>query len=387
MRCRKQSIGFYCVGREPAAQDQARWESQKLKHILEIQEQQFGKEDRDTLNTKIDLAAALQLQNDFTGAQKQLEEVFEALGRAQSADLKPQLEEVSEALGRAGPTDLKDDPITRRAVDCFASLLGCLHEDKETMLKEVSKMQSQKLGEEHPLTVNSKADLAVVLQERDEQKEAAQVLKEILQEPHGHDVGIDFLKDLTLSPGPAAAAKDSAIDDKKKFTLHFVAKERAHANTEETSDIKYEGKIRSGASACWISFPGKFAAGWDALVAELHGDSVACVFLSTPDSGLGWHHKFADGSCYCKHIYGERDFETFGYLVKMKDRDSEKLKREQAKAKLTHAVVVAADATDKEEEKCRQEAERRWKENGKTAAWGCQWFHAWKEKVQSSGKT
>ena len=44
MRCRKQSIGFYCVGREPAAQDQARWESQKLKHILEIQEQQFGKD-------------------------------------------------------------------------------------------------------------------------------------------------------------------------------------------------------------------------------------------------------------------------------------------------------------------------------------------------------
>ena len=70
--------------------------------------------------------------------------------------------------------------------------------------------------QEHPLTVNSKADLAVVLQERDEQKEAAQVLKEILQEPHGHDVGIDFLKDLTLSPGPAAAAKDRFV-----FSLSF----------------------------------------------------------------------------------------------------------------------------------------------------------------------
>lgn len=43
-RCRKQSIGFYCVGREPTAQDQALWESQKLKHILEIQEQRFGKD-------------------------------------------------------------------------------------------------------------------------------------------------------------------------------------------------------------------------------------------------------------------------------------------------------------------------------------------------------
>ena len=123
------------------------------------------------------------------------------------------------------------------------------------------------------------------------------------------------------------------------------------------------------------------------MVAELHGDSVACVFLSTPDSGLGQHYKLADGRCYCKHIYGERDFETFGYLVKMKDRDTEKLKREQAKAKLTHAVVVAANATVEEEKKCRQEAKRSWEENGKTAAWGCQWFHVWKEKVQSSGKT
>ena len=68
--------------------------------------------------------------------------------------------------------------------------------------------------QEHPLTVNSKADLAVVLQERDEQKEAAQLLKEVLrapQGPQGHDAGIDFVKDLTLLPGPAAPAKDTAV--------------------------------------------------------------------------------------------------------------------------------------------------------------------------------
>ena len=177
------------------------------------------------------------------------------------------------------------------------------------------------------------------------------------------------------------------MDEKQKCTLHFVMKERAHANTQDTSDIKYEGKIRSGASACWISFPGKFAAGWDALVAELHGDSVACVFLSTPESGLGRHHTFEDGSCYCKDIYGERDFQTFGYLVKMKELDSDKLKREQEKAKLTNAVIVPANATPKMEETYRQEAKRNWEMNGKRAAWGCQWFHVWKEKAQSSGKT
>ncbi|CAL1148709.1 unnamed protein product, partial [Cladocopium goreaui] len=107
----------------------ALWESNKLKQVLEIQEQRFGKEDRDTLSTKIDLAAVLQQQKDFTAAQQQLEEVFEGLGQAPS-------------------TNLKDDPIMHRAVDHFASLLGCLHNDKETKLKEVSKMHSQKLGED-----------------------------------------------------------------------------------------------------------------------------------------------------------------------------------------------------------------------------------------------
>ena len=75
--------------------------------------------------------------------------------------------------------------------------------------------------QEHPLTVNSKADLAVVLQERDERKEAAQLLKEILRAPHGHDTGIDFVKDLTLLPGPTAAAKDTVV-----FSLFLCAANR-----------------------------------------------------------------------------------------------------------------------------------------------------------------
>ena len=271
--------------------------------------------------------------------------------------------------------------------------------------------------QDNPKAINSKAELAVVLQDLDKEQEAAQLLKQILREPHIHDPGIDFIKDRAPSSGPAAVEdcgvfpwfscaaisylvwakpvrsmlsfcnEDSVMDEKQKFTLHFVMKERAHANTQDTSDIKYEGKIRSGASACWISFPGKFAAGWDALVAELHGDSVACVFLSTPESGLGKHHTFKDGSCYCKDIYGERDFQTFGYLVKMKELDSDKLKREQEKAKLTNAVIVPANATPEMEEMRRQEAKRNWEMNGKRAAWGCQWFHVWNEKAQSSGKT
>ncbi|CAL1170341.1 unnamed protein product [Cladocopium goreaui] len=82
----------------------ALWESNKLKQVLEIQEQRFGKEDRDALSTKIDLAAVLQQQKDFTAAQQQLEEVFEGLDRAPSTNLKDELCGWCEKPACASPT-------------------------------------------------------------------------------------------------------------------------------------------------------------------------------------------------------------------------------------------------------------------------------------------
>ena len=67
------------------------------------------------------------------------------------------------------------------------------------------------------------------------------------------------------------------------------------------------------APACYVSFPGKYAAGWDALIKEQHDLSVACVFLCTPEDGLGQHSSSPDGRCYCHQIYGEREYKTFGY--------------------------------------------------------------------------
>ena len=61
---------------------------------------------------------------------------------------------------------------------------------------------------------------------------------------------------------------------------------------------------------CIVSFPGKYATGWDALTSEkTHGQrSVACVFLQTPEEGLGKHCPDPDadelGKCYCSKLYG-----------------------------------------------------------------------------------
>ena len=49
--------------------------------------------------------------------------------------------------------------------------------------------------------------------------------------------------------------------------------------------ISYRGDIREEADSCFISFPGKYASGWEALTKEYHGDSVACVFLCSKDDG------------------------------------------------------------------------------------------------------
>ena len=58
--------------------------------------------------------------------------------------------------------------------------------------------------QDNPNAINSKAELAVVLQDLDKEQEAAQLLKQILREPHRHDPGIDFIKDRAPSSGPAA---------------------------------------------------------------------------------------------------------------------------------------------------------------------------------------
>ena len=105
------------------------------------------------------------------------------------------------------------------------------------------------------------------------------------------------------------------VHGQEECHLYFTVRNNKHAVLERTGNISYPGHIRKGAKDCYVSFPGKYTSGWDALTKEKHLDSVACVFLCTPEDGLGQHYiEEASGRCMCHTIYGERDYKQFGYL-------------------------------------------------------------------------
>ena len=171
-------------------------------------------------------------------------------------------------------------------------------------------------------------------------------------------------------------------------SIIFTLKERP-AVMEETADISFGGKIREGAEHCFVSFPGKFASAWDALIDEdaVHAQSIACVFLCTPEDGLGRHEPdpARPGACYCKTIYGERSYEEFGYLnILPKDCTPDQEMKAKTIAKFTKTVVVRGDASEEERGAAREKAFQAWEENGRVAPWGCQWFQVWKKKVEEA---
>ena len=166
--------------------------------------------------------------------------------------------------------------------------------------------------------------------------------------------------------------------------LYFTLQDKP-AILERTADIAYHGHIKKEEGLdCYVSFPGKYAAGWDALIKEHHGQSVACVFLCTPADGLGKHYykEGFGGQCYCPTIYGQRDFRTFGYLKELPASCSDAEEKIEVKnAKATKTIVIRADATEEAKQEAEEKAQQAWKDSGRVASWGCEWFHTWKKQV------
>ena len=190
-----------------------------------------------------------------------------------------------------------------------------------------------------------------------------------------------------LLRGSVALWQAEGEEDEDFSGLHFTLKNMP-AILENTGDITYKGNIRSDATECVVSFPGKFASGWDALIEEHQEQSVACVFLCTPEDGLGEHSTDPEApseTCYCRTIYGERSFREFGYLQRLpKECSHEDEERARQKAKHTKTVVVREDADPQEMLKAERQAEEAWERSGRTASWGCRWFEVWKEKVHEA---
>eukprot|EP00438_Fugacium_kawagutii_P014491 Skav200723 [mRNA] locus=scaffold1362:55773:58286:+ [translate_table: standard] len=171
-------------------------------------------------------------------------------------------------------------------------------------------------------------------------------------------------------------------------TLHFVVKEQP-ANLDHIRAFlgkTYVGEIKSGAKVCWVSFPGKFASAWDTLIQRQHEDSVACVFLDDPESGLGHHHlpdPQNSSECLCAQLYGTREnnggYKDLGYLMRVKDPcEGETIQKLLQRARAMNAHLVLGTPSDEDEEK----AKRLWEQHQKRAAWGCKWFHLWWNRVK-----
>ena len=178
-----------------------------------------------------------------------------------------------------------------------------------------------------------------------------------------------------------------------RWRLLFHLKD-APAVVEDTSNIAFPGRILDEAKECVVSFPGKYASGWDALIDEnsLQSHSIACVFLCTPQSGLGQHAQDpeqAEGLCYCHKIYGPRDKHTrhkqLGYLKLLRKGTGEiQEEEEKRRAKYTGAVVIREGASKEELKKADQEAKKACEQNGNKASWGCAWFDKWVQNVDKA---
>ena len=186
-----------------------------------------------------------------------------------------------------------------------------------------------------------------------------------------------------------AETEDPSLED--HFPGLYLTLKNRPAILEDTSDVSFHGRIRPDATECVVSFPGKFASGWDALIEERYEQSVACVFLCRPEDGLGQHSTNPEAppgasvTCYCPTIYGERNFKQFGYLCWLPNGcSSDKEKRVREKAKHTNTVVVSANADEKEMLEAERQAKEAWEKSGRTASWGCRWFEVWKEKVHEA---
>jgi len=138
--------------------------------------------------------------------------------------------------------------------------------------------------------------------------------------------------------------------------------------------------------SCIASFPGKYPGAYRELVRQTESASVACVWLPDARAGLGQHapdREAEDGRCYCRRIYGERDFRQFGYVIRVTDKYTE-VHRERAReqAQATSAVVVDDKMSEEEYAQRLQIAERNWEASGRVAAWGCKWFQLWQHNVE-----
>ncbi|CAE7233916.1 unnamed protein product [Symbiodinium natans] len=160
--------------------------------------------------------------------------------------------------------------------------------------------------------------------------------------------------------------------------------------------VAFPGKINLEATKCIVSFPGIYSQQWDKAVSIVQKEdvcSLACVFLTDTDSGLGCHASNPDtpGRCWCHIIYGQVPASNYLCVIDLVDKQmtEDELAFTQADAAAMGKVVLIRQHQNEPEwldelSRARKDAEERCKANHGKAPWGCMWFEKWKLNVDEA---
>lgn len=167
----------------------------------------------------------------------------------------------------------------------------------------------------------------------------------------------------------------------------FSSLAQSHGVGLAATRIAFPGRVSPSAGKCITSFPGKYGDEWDRSVEVASGKefcSLACVFLTDKESGLGQHAKNPDSpndACYCKALYGNVPLEWYVSEVDLTDPkkpiEPKQLvfKKADAKAMKQTLLIKYSHTTRLEWRQMKDDAMRKaresWQQNQGGAPWGC----------------
>ena len=161
--------------------------------------------------------------------------------------------------------------------------------------------------------------------------------------------------------------------------------------------ISFPGKIHKDARDCIVSFPGKYSLQWDDAVLHVRDRSVcsmACVFLTDKESGLGEHADNPEepGECWCKALYGQVPAQAY---LSVLDHSHEVLSAEAVAVREADAAAMGQILVVRHQRmmdfqwhikfaRAAKDAEDRCRTNLGRAPWGCRWFEEWRKNVEQA---
>ena len=151
------------------------------------------------------------------------------------------------------------------------------------------------------------------------------------------------------------------------------------------------GHTNNASRHCICSFPGKYGDLWDNAASSTYACSLACVFLTDQDSGLGRHAEKPDlpGGCWCHTIYGPLTPDAYLREVEETSSSHDEIAFKRADAEAMGQIFLLKTLMDERDEqawsqkkaeaKC--QAEERCRENDEKAPWGCLWLQVWMRNI------